>query len=415
VIGVITALWTAKSWGWHYISLPTLSGLPRESVVLSGFVAACSASWIAYRYTAAGSLLTPVAGVRVRTVLPLRTLVLAGGWWCGFYCLGAAVGILPGLLRADGGVFYPSELTIGLGILLTMTCLGFAVGTAVPRWHTVLLALAASVTAIGVLPIVYGATLAKFRRDGGSEFLFVWAQSLDHQRFVYPMWAVIICWWFILAASLALVGLSQQRLKTGGSRVKAAIAVAAVCAVTVGGIALGSVDTPTLALDQPTAPVCVDGSFGVPICVAQEEAPLLPAIADAAERVAQRAGTWPESLKVVATRRGARSAGYDPNATDSEVVEVPAALTGRPPLEREVAANLGGLRQCGTRPISETALDWSFALSLWFAQDPDFLDQVGGGLPSESLRSAPDNAIRAWYAANVDALTNCSYDGQGPQ
>ena len=414
VPGLFTALVSflvvARAEDWAYIALARLSGMPAESLLVTGPLVAVSAAWVGERFLNRNSPLSAPILVRASGAQGVRVLcVLACGWGAA-HILGSGAAVILRARDATGGVFYPVEVLLSLCGLWFFIVTGLFLGSAVSRWHAALWAGLWALLWVYLFPVYYPDIV----RGGSSNieyFLFPALPSVDHRRLDAWVMGVVVAWWIAVLAVLAALFVAWFRhVARLSSRALWGASVGA-CSVAGLGLLLPSV-LPAPFVDGVPGPVACSEGRHLKVCVTQEQERMLQSLVPRVDATLDRmGGNLPPELTTVASYHAVHpleSAGLD----EASLLVVNVGTAGSPTVEFDIATSLAGLQACAPDSSDPRAVGWAFAFGQWLAPEVTYLSPDDPTLAQ--LARTDESVVLGWYMDNSQLLRSCAYVGDGP-
>lgn len=406
---IITFWYVDRASAWAYVDPARLSGMMRESVVITGPVGCLAATWVAERFTNRRSPLAVPTAVRATGGQGLTILWVLLLSWCAAQVIAGAIATLVQFARATGGTLYPLETAFGVASLAFLIATGFVIGVVVARWHALIWSAVWCLFWIGVVP-VYGSTFLSSSRNSVDVFVQLAPSAVSHDPIRSMSLVVPLLWWLLVLGAVALLLLGWFRRKARVSAAAlAAGSIAMVICFGIGAWLPAGLPGPYRDDGEPRSIECTSGA--VRICLTAEQRPLLAQIVARSTPVIGRVGkSWPADLTTIASSGAAETLARQ-GVSQDQIVRLNVSSYGANTVEMDIGTALSGLPSCSGGTSDQRSAQWAFSLGSWISQDDRYL---GHTAPEFSLDGFSDVQIFTWYRENAAAIRDCRYDGPGP-
>lgn len=419
IVAALTAWYISRASGWAYVSLPRLSGQPRESGIITGPLVCVCAAWIAERFTNRRSPIAWPIAPRASGALGRRVLLVLVATLVAAQLLGAVPALAYQYSRALGGEFFPIEVLAASLDLTFFTATGFLIGTVIARWWAPLAAVLWAGFWIYIAPIAYTITFPD-RGTNIEYFMFPATVGQDHRSLSTPVMVAVIVWWALVLTTIVTTTVGWHRfLARKGAKLLTVAGLATAAATGMGFSA--STLLPSPFIDGATSDVVCTPLDQTQVCLAVEQMPMLEEIRARAQPVLDRLGEVPPGIEAIASSRAITTLTAQGRPATA-FIRISVSTYGARTIEFDVGVGFGGLAACvptadtvpGTdQPvIAPDGVNWAFAIGHWLAQDPES-DPEHQPL-ERKLADTDPSTVRAWYAKNAQTILSCAYAGDGP-
>jgi hypothetical protein len=412
LVAAVSYLYVSQAAGWPYIVGARLSGMLRDSLVITGPVVCIAATWVAERFVNRRSPTAATTLPRASGQQGLRILAVIAAAWCAALAAGGWTSTLVQFSHATGGSLYYIEfLLFPILSLCFFVVSGFLIGTMIARWHAVLWSCLWCLWWLGALQLYYTSILPDPQTS--TEFFIFPAPSAGHrsQLSVEPILA-IAGWWLLVLAALTALLAAWYRHRARVGRRGLPVAVGGVVGACVLGIVLQQGLPTPFPRQAAVVPITCRTLAPVKVCLTDEQQPMLDEVMRRSRPVIERMGSHlPQQIQVIASSDAVPallSQGY----RKDQLISVGVGMSGARTLEMDIGTGLAGLGSCDPGTSDQRAISWGFALGTWIARDLDpsrTIDPL-----RKALDKLPAEKVLTWYSQHATQILACRYTGPGP-
>jgi len=409
ILAIFTFWYAFQAGNWAYVAPARLSGMLRESLMISGPLVAALAAWVANGFTNRYSLQGASHLPKVTVFQRLRLLFLLAVTWSSGFLIGGLFSVWLIMRRATGGAIYPLEFTIATISLCWFVIVGFSIGTIVSRWWSPLLVLAIGYIWVYIVPLFYSI----FVPSTGSNieyFMFPAIAAQDHRSLAPAPLAVILLWWIVQLSVLLFMLGSWYQWISRANRNRFPICVVALFCIAACGLLISNLSASPFRDNFSENLVCqsVGSDSNLQVCVTSQQQPVISSIIAEVPTILERMGSaFPEHFTTVLSYQALPIALAQGNPAE-QILPVNVGIdAGATNVALDLAVNLSGFSACLSNQ-GGSATPFVVGLTAWIADGQAPLDWASN--PDYiRLNDLPVQTVRQWYSDNSSDILTCQH------